>query len=128
MIELLEFAADALGEIVAEVVFVGGATIPSWMTSASARALRATDDVDAVGEAVSYVAFAALEERLRARGRGPAARSSLDVVEARDVAAHRQATGARRALAVATLRPRVRWAPTRSPARGGSRGVHPAPW
>ena len=68
MIELLELAADALGSIVNEVVFVGGATIPVWVTSPIAPALRATEDVDAVSEAVSYAAFAELEERLRAQG------------------------------------------------------------
>jgi hypothetical protein len=68
VIELLELAADALGSIVNEVVFVGGATIPVWVTSPIVPALRATEDVDAVSEAVSYAAFAELEERLRAQG------------------------------------------------------------
>ena len=68
MIELLELAADALGQIVTEVVFVGGATIPVWVTTASAPALRATEDVDVVSEAVSYAAVADLEDRLRAQG------------------------------------------------------------
>jgi hypothetical protein len=49
-IELLELAADALGPLLDEVVFVGGATITLWITDPGAPRVRPTKDVDAVVE------------------------------------------------------------------------------
>ena len=40
--ELLEPAADALGELCESVVFLGGATIALWLTDPAARAPRVT--------------------------------------------------------------------------------------
>ena len=65
---LLELAADILGPLVDEVVFVGGATVHLWLTEAAAPPVRATDDVDVICDVTSYVQYQALAERLRDRG------------------------------------------------------------
>lgn len=52
-IELLELAADALGPLLDEVVFVGGATVTLWITDPGAPPVRPTKDVDVV---VEYIA------------------------------------------------------------------------
>jgi predicted nucleotidyltransferase len=65
---LLESAADILGPLVDEVVFVGGATVHLWLTEPSAPPVRATDDVDVICDVASYVQYQALAERLRDRG------------------------------------------------------------
>lgn len=65
---LLETAANILGPLVDEVVFVGGATIHLWLTEAAAPPVRATDDVDVICDVTSYVQYQALAERLRDRG------------------------------------------------------------
>ena len=49
-VELLELAAASLGEPVAEVVFVGGATVELWITDPGAPPMRPTTDVDVVVE------------------------------------------------------------------------------
>jgi predicted nucleotidyltransferase len=63
--ELLEFAADILGPLVDEVVFVGGATVHLWLTEAAAPPVRATDDVDVICDVTSYAEYQGLAERLR---------------------------------------------------------------
>ena len=65
---LLELAADILGPLVDEVVFVGGATVHLWLTEAAAPPVRATDDVDVICDVTSYVQYQALAGRLRDRG------------------------------------------------------------
>jgi predicted nucleotidyltransferase len=65
---LLELAADILGPLVDEVVFVGGATVHLWLTEAAAPPVRATDDVDVICDVTSYAEYQALSERLRERG------------------------------------------------------------
>jgi predicted nucleotidyltransferase len=65
---LLELAADILGPLVDEVVFVGGATVHLWLTEAAAPPVRATDDVDVICDVTSYAQYQALAERLRERG------------------------------------------------------------
>lgn len=65
---LLELAADILGPLVDEVVFVGGATVHLWLTEAAAPPVRATDDVDVICDVTSYVQYRALAGRLRDRG------------------------------------------------------------
>lgn len=64
---MLDRAAEALGPLVAEVVFVGGATIGVWITDPAAPEPRPTLDVDVVVEVASRGRFAAFEERLRRR-------------------------------------------------------------
>ena len=41
-IELLEIAAETLGELLEEVVFVGGATVVLWITDPGAPPVRPT--------------------------------------------------------------------------------------
>jgi predicted nucleotidyltransferase len=67
-IELLAAAADALGHLLGEVVFVGGATIGLWITDPAAPEPRPTKDVDLIVEVASRGSFYEFEERLRARG------------------------------------------------------------
>ena len=66
-IELLELAADALGELLEEVVFVGGATVALWITDPGAPPVRPTKDVDVVVEVTTRTAFHEFESRLRGR-------------------------------------------------------------
>ena len=67
-VELLDLAATALGELVDEVVFVGGATIELWITRPGAVDVRPTEDVDVVVEVTTRTAFHEFEARLRTRG------------------------------------------------------------
>jgi hypothetical protein len=64
-IELLELAADALGDLIDEVVFVGGATVTLWITDPGAPPVRPTKDVDVVVEVATRTAFHEFESRLR---------------------------------------------------------------
>jgi predicted nucleotidyltransferase len=64
---LLELAADILGPLVDDVVFVGGATVHLWLTEAAAPPVRATDDVDVICDVTSYAEYQAFSERLRER-------------------------------------------------------------
>ncbi len=64
-VELLELAAAALERVLAEVVFLGGATVYLWITDPGAPAVRPTKDVDVVVEVVSRTDFHAFEQRLR---------------------------------------------------------------
>jgi predicted nucleotidyltransferase len=66
-IELLELAADALGPLLDEVVFVGGATVTLWITDQGAPPVRPTKDVDVVVEVATRAAFHDFESRLRER-------------------------------------------------------------
>jgi hypothetical protein len=67
-IELLELAAAALGELLSEVVFVGGATVELWITDPFAPPPRPTKDVDVVVEVTTRTAFHEFEAKLRANG------------------------------------------------------------
>lgn len=66
--ELLELAADILGPLVDDVVFVGGATVHLWLTEKAAPPVRATDDVDVICDVSTYAEYQGLAERLRERG------------------------------------------------------------
>jgi predicted nucleotidyltransferase len=65
---MLELAADILGPLVEDVVFVGGATVHLWLTEEAAPPVRATDDVDVICNVASYGEYQLLAERLRERG------------------------------------------------------------
>lgn len=67
-IELLELAADALGDLLDEVVFVGAATVTLWITDPGAPPVRPTKDVDVVIDVTTRTAFHQFENRLRTRG------------------------------------------------------------
>jgi nucleotidyltransferase AbiEii toxin of type IV toxin-antitoxin system len=64
-VQLLEQAADALGELLEEVVFVGAATVTLWITDPGAPPVRATRDVDVIVEVTTRAGFHEFEERLR---------------------------------------------------------------
>ncbi len=65
---LLERAAEALGSIADDVVFLGAATLPLWITDPGARELRPTLDVDVVVEVTTRAAYNRFEDRLRDAG------------------------------------------------------------
>ena len=67
-IELLEVAAEALGDLLDDVMFVGGATIELWLTSPGTADVRPTEDVDVVVEVATRTAFHEFEAELRRRG------------------------------------------------------------
>ena len=60
--------ALAFGDLLPQVVFVGGATVGLYATSLVVAAPRPTDDVDCIIDLASYAQFTELEERLRQRG------------------------------------------------------------
>lgn len=62
---LLERAAEALGELRDEVVFLGGASVSLWITDPAAPAPRPTKDVDVVVEVASHPDLQRFEARLR---------------------------------------------------------------
>lgn len=66
--ELLERASEVLGDLVDEVVFVGGATLEVFVTEQGATTFRPTLDVDVVVSAASRVEYERFAEQLRARG------------------------------------------------------------
>ena len=66
-LEMLALVRDTLaGEL--DVVFVGGATIPLYVSEERHGELRATDDVDCVVEVTSRLGYYDVEGKLRARG------------------------------------------------------------
>lgn len=67
-IELLEEAAAALGELTDEVVFLGAATLPLWITDPAAPPVRPTADVDVIVEVTTLIAYNEFEQRLRKVG------------------------------------------------------------
>jgi predicted nucleotidyltransferase len=67
-LELVELAAEALGKLREQVVFLGGATIGLWITDEAAPEVRATDDVDVIVAVSSRLRYAKFEEQLRGRG------------------------------------------------------------
>lgn len=66
--EQLRTAAVALGDLNAQVVYLGGATIELWVTDPAARPPRVTYDVDVVIEVTTLAGYAEFQERLRRRG------------------------------------------------------------
>ncbi|HVQ59174.1 MAG TPA: nucleotidyl transferase AbiEii/AbiGii toxin family protein [Solirubrobacterales bacterium] len=67
-IAMLERAAEALGELLSELVFVGGATIELWITDPGAAEFRPTDDVDVIVEIANQRDYYRFEDRLRRAG------------------------------------------------------------
>ena len=67
-LELLERGARALGPVLSDVVFLGGASIVLWITDPAAPAPRPTKDVDVVAEVTSRASFHDFEARLRTLG------------------------------------------------------------
>jgi hypothetical protein len=67
-LEILEIAADALGALCDELVFLGGCVTALLITDPAAPPVRATRDVDALAEVGTVVEYHALENRLRRCG------------------------------------------------------------
>lgn len=75
--EQLETAAAALGPLLNEVVFLGGASIHLWLSDPAAPAARATDDVDVISAITTRTDYYRLGERLRERGFSEASDSQV---------------------------------------------------
>jgi predicted nucleotidyltransferase len=75
--ELIETAAAALGPLLSDVVFLGGATVHLWISDRAAPATRATNDVDVISAVVGKAGYYKLGERLRERGFSEASDSTV---------------------------------------------------
>lgn len=64
----LSRAAKAFGELLDDVVFVGGATVPCYIDDPAAPDIRPTDDVDVVVATLTRGAYHRFEDKLRAAG------------------------------------------------------------
>jgi hypothetical protein len=67
-VRMLELAAEHLGELLDEVVFVGGATVELWITDESAPEFRPTDDIDVIVEITTTRDYHRFEQRVRGAG------------------------------------------------------------
>jgi hypothetical protein len=65
-LKMLETAADHLGPLLAEVVFLGGATVELWISDPAAPEFRPTVDVDVVVEIVTKSDYYRFQDRVRA--------------------------------------------------------------
>ena len=65
---LIELAATTLGNLVDDVIFVGGATVELWITDPAAPPVRATIDIDVVIEATTQSSYHAFGKRLKQKG------------------------------------------------------------
>ncbi|MBC6696794.1 nucleotidyl transferase AbiEii/AbiGii toxin family protein [Hymenobacter puniceus] len=64
----LRAVALAFGDLLPQVVFVGGVTVGLYATNPVVPDPRPTDDVDCIIDLASYAQFTDLEEKLRQRG------------------------------------------------------------
>jgi predicted nucleotidyltransferase len=67
-IQILEIAVDRLGELVSEMVFVGGCATGLLITDSAAPPIRVTQDVDVITEVASLNDYYRLSGKLRQRG------------------------------------------------------------
>lgn len=67
-LELLDLGAAALGPLIEEVVFVGGASVVLWITDPAAPPPRPTKDVDVIVEVAGRWGYEQFSKRLRAQG------------------------------------------------------------
>ncbi len=67
-IELLLLAVNQLGDLVDEMVFIGGCATGLLITDAAAPPIRATKDVDAIVQVTTKADYYKLSERLREKG------------------------------------------------------------
>jgi hypothetical protein len=63
-LKMLEMAADHLGSLLEEVVFLGGATVEIWISDPAAPEFRPTVDVDVVVEIVTRNDYYRFQERV----------------------------------------------------------------
>ena len=67
-LEMLRVAAERLGNLVDDLVFVGGCTTELFITDEAAAEIRPTKDVDAIVEAATYAQYVKFSERLQNAG------------------------------------------------------------
>lgn len=67
-LKMLEMAADHLGSLLEEVVFLGGATVELWISDPAAPEFRPTVDVDVVVEIVTKPDYYRFQDRVLERG------------------------------------------------------------
>ncbi len=67
-LELLRLAAQKMGDLVDDVVFVGGCVVGLLVTDAAAAEIRPTDDVDVIIEVIGYRRYQYFVDHLRAKG------------------------------------------------------------
>ena len=67
-LEVLEMAAQALGPLCDELVFLGGCATALLITDSAAPPVRVTRDIDALAEVGTPAEYHQLENRLRQRG------------------------------------------------------------
>jgi hypothetical protein len=67
-LEILKLAVDQLGELVDEMVFLGGCATGLLVTDPAADPIRTTDDVDAIVDVATRAQYYQLSERLRQHG------------------------------------------------------------
>ena len=67
-LEILTTAVEQLGELVDELVFLGGCATGLLITDSAAPPIRITRDVDAIVQVMSLSDYHDLERRLRAQG------------------------------------------------------------
>jgi hypothetical protein len=66
--QMLEAAADHLGPLLEEVVFLGGATVELWITDEAAPEFRPTADVDVIVEITTKREYYRFEKRILSLG------------------------------------------------------------
>lgn len=76
-LELLELGASALGPLLEEVAFVGGASVVLWITDPAASPPRPTKDVDIIVEVAGRWGYEQFSERMRTQGFAEDAQSSV---------------------------------------------------
>lgn len=67
-LEIMILAVEQLGELVDEMVFLGGCATGLLITDPAAPPIRVTRDVDAIVQVISRADYYQLSEKLRARG------------------------------------------------------------
>lgn len=67
-VRMLELAVEHLGELLDEVVFVGGATVELWITDEAAPEFRPTADIDVIVEITTTREYHRFEKRVRQAG------------------------------------------------------------
>ena len=67
-LQIIEIAADALGPLCGDLVFLGGCATALFITDSAAPPVRSTRDIDVLAEIGSASEYRELEKRLRERG------------------------------------------------------------
>jgi hypothetical protein len=67
-LEILKLAVGQLGELIGEMVFLGGCATGLLVTDPAADPIRTTDDVDAIVDVATRAQYYQLSERLRQHG------------------------------------------------------------